>query len=952
MVAFFIMLESFVNSVRRSALRDYTASSILTLRFISLSAAAAALACVAMQASAESHHPVQATGTIQPSALRCDWRENPLGVQTESPVLSWIPAETQPGLRGLHQAAYRLLVSSSQAVLERGKGDMWDSGKVDAADVLRVQYAGSALRSHTVYWWKAQLWDAKGKASRWSEVASLTTGLLHPQDWKARWITAGADVLGADPQHSASAMPIFHHTFRVKENVTRALMFVSGLGQYEVSLNGQPVTTSLLNPGWTDYRKTVLYNTYNVTGAVRSGNNAIAVLMGNGMYNVPQTPGRYLKLTGSFGAPKLILQMQVSYADGREETVASDGTWRVAKSPIVFSSTYGGEDYDARIASGWEQSGFADKTWAHATETDGPGGTLTAQRIPVIAEMRVFHPVRITTPKPGVTVYDLGQNFSGWPRIAVEGRAGSSVKLIPGELLDDDGLVSQRTFHGPVWFTYTLEGQGVEHWHPRFTYSGFRYVQVETAPANGAEMLPRVVDLTGAFVHSSAQKTGTFSTANRLFGRIHNLIDMAIESNMQSVLTDCPHREKLGWLEQTHLMGDGLFYGFNVHTLYEKMSGDMADSQLSSGLVPEIAPEYTVFSGGFRDSPEWGSAAILSPWTDYRFTGDLSLLAAHYSQMERYVDYLSSKATNHILSHGLGDWYDMGPKPPGYAQLTGMKVTATAVYYQDLTVLAKIAGLLGHADDATRYIALAEQVKASYNRELFHPESNTYDTGSQTAEAISLVVGLVPDDRRRAVMDSLVADVRAHNNHLTAGDVGFHYVIEALLAGGRSDVIHDMVSRTDAPSYGYQLEMGATSLTEAWNANPTSSQNHFMLGHAEEWFYRGLAGLDFDLSRPSGEQIILRPQMVNGTDAASAVYDSAVGRIAVAWKKTEGRTEIDATVPVGRSALVYVPGASPDAITESGRPAKKAAGVAWVRSDAGEQVFRIESGEYHFASSR
>ncbi|MDE3188161.1 MAG: family 78 glycoside hydrolase catalytic domain [Acidobacteriota bacterium] len=911
-----------------------------------------ALAGGAVSAGAESHGAAQASGTIQPSALRCDWRENPLGVQTASPVLSWIPSAAHLGLRGLHQTAYRVIVASSLASLARERGNVWDSGKVDAADVVRVRYAGPALRSHAVYWWKVQLWDAQGRPSRWSDAATFTMGLLHAQDWTAHWITAGADVLGADPQHSAVALPVFRHAFRLRGRVTRALLFVSGLGQYEVSLNGWPVTPSVLNPGWTDYRKTVLYNSYDVTGAVRSGENAIGVLMGNGMYNVPETPGRYLKLTGSFGPPKLILQMQVSYADGREETVASDGSWKAAKSPVVFSSTYGGEDYDARIDAGWDRVGFADSTWANATVTDGPGGTLEAQRIPPISEMRTFHPVKMTKPKPGITVYDLGQNFSGWPRIAVEGPAGSSVKLIPGELLDDEGRVSQRTFHGPVWFTYTLDGKGIERWHPRFTYSGFRYVQVETAPAEGSQEKPRVVELTGAFVHSSARVTGTFSADNELFSKIHTLIDRAIESNMQSVLTDCPHREKLGWLEQTHLMGDGLFYGFNVHTLYEKMAGDMADSQLPNGLVPEIAPEYTVFSDGFRDSPEWGSAVILSPWTDYRFTGDVNLLADHYIQMQRYVDYLGSKATNHILSHGLGDWYDMGPKPPGYAQLTGMKVTATAVYFQDLTVLTKIAGLLGHADDAARYTALAEEVKASYNRELFHPTSNTYDTGSQTADAISLAVGLVPDDRRQAVMDSLVADVRAHNNHLTAGDVGFHYVIEALLAGGRSDVINDIVSRTDPPSYGYQLRMGATSLTEAWNANPTSSQNHFMLGHAEEWFYRGLAGLDFDLSRPAGEQIILRPQMVSGTGSASAAYDSAVGRISVAWKKTQGRAEIDATIPVGRSALVYVPGASPDGITESGRPAKEVTGVAWVRSEAGEQVFRVESGEYHFATGQ
>lgn len=951
MIAFLIMLCLPVAHLLQSNLRHCAASSFRVLRVLLLVVTGFALAALSARAAVESQPGAVASGTIRPTDLRCDWREDPLGVQTLKPQLSWIPAAVSPGLRGLHQTAYRILVSSSRAELDRDRGDVWDSGKVDAADLFRARYDGATLRSHTIYWWKVQVWDAQDKQSRWSEAASYATGMLHPQDWTAHWITASATLLGANPQQSAAALPVFRHAFRLHGQVTRALLFVSGLGQYEVSLNGRAVTTSVLNPGWTNYRKTVLYNTYDVTDELRAGQNAIGVLLGNGMYNVPATPGRYLKFTGTFGPPKLLLQMQIIYSDGHEEIVATDGSWKVAKSPIVFSSTYGGEDFDARIEPGWQESRYDDSAWEHAKVTDGPGGELSAQRIPPIKVMRDFRTAKVTTPKPGIKVYDLGQNFSGWPRITVAGPAGSSVKLIPGELLDEHGLVSQRSFHGPVWFTYTLAGHGIERWHPRFTYTGFRYVQVETTPARGSHARPRILDVAGEFVYSSAQQWGTFSTDNVLFSRIHNLIDMAIESNMQSVFTDCPHREKLGWLEQTHLMGAGIFYGFNVHTLYEKMAGDMADSQLPDGLVPEIAPEYTVFSNGFRDSPEWGSAVILSPWTDYRFTGDLGLLAGHYSQMQLYVDYLGTKATDHILSHGLGDWYDMGTKPPGYAQLTGMKVTATAVYYQDLTVLAKIATLLGHASDATQYSHLADAVKASYNRTLFHPESNTYDTGSQTADAISLAVGLVPDDRRQAVMDSLVADVRAHNNHLTAGDVGFHYVIEALLAGGRSDVINDMVSRTDPPSYGYQLKMGATSLTEAWNANPTSSQNHFMLGHAEEWFYRGLAGLDFDLSRPGGEQIVLRPQMVHGTHAAGATYDSAIGRIALFWQRTDRHIQIDATVPVGRSALVYVPGTSADVMSESGHPVHDAKGVVWVRSEAGEQVFRLQSGEYHFAAT-
>lgn len=887
--------------------------------------------------------------TIIATDLRCDSRQNPLGVQNENPAFTWIPITRQAGLRNQSQSALRILVSSSAAVLAHGEGDLWDSGRINATIFLQVHYQGKPLRAAETYWWKVQVWDQSGQAS-WSEPATFTMG-LQPEDWTAHWITAASEVLGADPQQDASALPVFRHAFRTPPGVKRALLFITGLGQYEVRLNGRPVTTSLLNPGWTDYRKTVLYNSFDVTHDLGAGSNVLAVLLGNGMYNVPRTPGRYLKLNGTFGPPKMIAQLVLTLTDGRQQTIVSDGTWKVAKSPIAFSSTYGGEDYDARILPGWDQREFDDQSWAQAIVADGPGGVLHAQQIPAIEAMHVYRSIKVTMPKPGISVYDLGQNFSGWPQISVVGPAGSTVKMIPGELLDADGLVSQRTFHGPVWFTYILSGHGVEHWHPRFTYSGFRYVQVETTSASGSTLEPHLQDLSGVFVHSSARETGAFQTDDQLFDRIHRLIDMAIESNMQSVLTDCPHREKLGWLEQTHLMGPGLFYGFDMHTLYEKMANDMADSQLADGLVPEIAPEYTVFKDGFRDSPEWGSAVILSPWTDYRFTGDLDLLRNHYDQMRRYLDYLGKQAKDHILSEGLGDWYDMGPKPPGYAQLTGMKVTATAVYYQDLTVIARIATLLGKPDDAQRYAELAEAVRSSYNRELLHADTNQYDTGSQTANAISLANGLVPDERRPAVLNNLVADIRAHQNHLTAGDIGFHYVLEALREGGRSDVICNMVSQTDPPSYGYQLKMGATALTEAWNANPSSSQNHFMLGHAEEWFYRGLAGLDFDLSRPQGEQIILRPEMVCGIGSASASYNSVVGRVSIAWRRESARMVIDAVVPVGMTAILYMPANSKNSITESSQPVEHATGVTWIRSQGQDQVFRIVSGSYRFVSA-
>lgn len=890
-----------------------------------------------------------AAATIRPVRMQCDGRVDPLGVQTEVPKFSWVPVAARPDLRGLSQSAYEVLVATTQRKLAEGDGNMWDSGRVEAVSGLRHAYRGKPLLAHTTYWWKVRLWSGNGHASAWSAPQHFTMGLLGAGDWMAKWITASAKVLGGNPLKSASALPVFRRDFRIHGQVKQALLFISGLGQYDAHLNGQPVTASVLNPGWTNYRKTVLYNTFNVTRELRQGSNVIAVLVGNGMYNVPKTPGRYEKFRGTFGPPKLIAQLMVTYTDGRRETIATSGKWKVAKSPVSFSQVYGGEDYDARILPNWDQLGLNNSGWAHAEVTQGPGGMLMAQRIPAIKVMHVYRPVKVTHPKTGVTVYDLGQNFSGWPEITVTGPAGSRVKMIPGELLHKNGTVSQRSMGGgPIWFTYILNGHGVERWHPRFSYTGFRYVQVETTPAPGSTVHPRVKSLEGEYVHSSVRQVGSFHTSDELFNRIHRLIDMAIKSNTQSLLTDCPHREKLGWLEQTHLMGVSLFYNYGLNTLYEKIANDIAEAQHPDGLVPEIAPEYVKFTGEFLDSPEWGSAVILSPWVDYRFTGNVDILAAHYGTMQAYLGYLGREAKDHILSEGLGDWYDVGPKPEGFAQLTGMKVTATATYYRDLTVMEKIARLLDRPGDAAHYEKLAAEVKASYNREVLHPATNEYDGGSQTANGMSLAVGLVPQIRRKAVLRNLVANIRAHKNHLTSGDVGFHYVLNALREGGKGKVICQMLSQRTPPSYAYQLAQGATSLTEAWNANPVHSQDHFMLGDAEQWFYRGLAGLNFDLARPKGEQIVFRPEMVCGIRSARASYDSVQGKVAIRWWRSAAKTEIDVTVPVGETALVYVPGKDRGAVTESGKPVMEARGVRWVRSVGKDQEFRVESGKYRF----
>jgi alpha-L-rhamnosidase len=896
---------------------------------------------------------------MKPFALTVNGRAGVLGVGSGagvSPIVfGWQLRPVDHAAKNLVQTGYRIVVASSAALLARHQGDVWDSGLVRSGRYWQIAYGGPRLRSATRYFWQVQVLGAGRQSSlaqtqtqmqmqtqtqtqtqtkieetgftqtgSWSGAAEFTTALLEAEDWRAHWIAATADGAAVNP---GAALPVFRDEFTVEKPVARALLFVSGLGQNAVKLDGRTVTATVLNPGWTDYRKTVLYNTYDVTAALQAGKpgraHALGVELGNGMYNVQPTPGRYAKFTGSFGQPKLLLQLVMRFTDGSTRTVVSDNHWKTHAGPVTFSSTFGGEDEDARaLPEGWARAGFAADGWVPALVVAGPGGVLRAQQAPPMVVAQVYRPVRVTRPKPGVTVYDLGETMSGWPAITVSGSAGSMVRMLPGELLNPDGTVTQRSANAfandPVLFDYTLRGAGAaESWHPQFAYYSFRYVEVTTEPARAGGRAPRVLGLTGEFVHDDVATVGTFHSADELYNRIHTLIDRAVLSNLASIVTDCPSREKLGWLEQTYLNASTLMLNYDVTGLYEKMSRDIADAQLADGLVPSIAPEYVPFvdeqgrNTSFRDSPEWGSAAILSPWELYRWTGDEEPLRANYGVMQRYAAYLAGRAKGGLLSYGLGDWYDIGPGAPGESQLTSRTATASGVWYEDLTAMAQVATLLGHAEDAGGYRKQAAAVRSAYNAKLFDPGTNEYDADhrgrSQTANAMPLALGMVPAGHEAAVLANLVADIRAHQDHVTAGDVGFHYVVRALTDFGRSDVLAAMLARTDAPSYGYQLRQGATTLTEAWDANRDSSQNHFMLGHGEEWFYRGLAGIAVDMARGPAEAIVLRPGLLAGVGSAAASYRSPMGEIELAWQRTGARARVELTIPAGAQAHVVLP---------------------------------------------
>jgi len=899
--------------------------------------------------------------------LTCNSSVNPLGIDDPHPRFHWSLRARTEQLRGVQQTAFQILVASSRAELDQDSGDLWDSTKTTAAVTPQVFYAGKTLDSDTVYYWRVRVWDQRDRPSAWSETATFLTGLMQSSDWHGHWIAAIPDS-AREPQvdgngalvNSTPPLPIFRDLFSVNKPLVRATLFLSGLGESEARINGKLVTHAMLTPGWTNYRKTVFYDTYDVTHFLHAGANAIGVMLGNGMYNVEGVPGRYTKFIGSFGQPKLIAELRLHYAGGSTSIISSSEQWMATRGPILFSSIYGGEDNDARRRMpGWTLPGFKETAWKHAVLVDGPGGELHAENLPPVEVIRTYAPVKVNRISPNLTVYDLGKNFAGRPAITVTGRRGSFVRILPGELLDSSGRVTQASQaaspDSPVVFNYTLSGNGIEQWAPQFSYSGFRYAEVQVS---GKEGLPNVKGFEGQGIHDAVSVDGSFASSNKLLNRIHDLIDSAIQNNMVSVLTDCPTREKLGWLEQTHLAGASILYNYDLSLLYRKMAMDMRDSQTTDGMVPAIAPEVVAFlddaghNTDFRDSPEWGSAITLSPWIAYTFYGDPHVLRDNYDAMVAYAHYLETRADDNILSYGLGDWYDIGPRAPGKSQLTGEGMTATAIYFQDLTYLARIATILNKAADAAELTTRAAAVRSSINTHFFHPEANNYDNGSQTANAMALALGLVPEDHRAFVLGNLVADIRRHDNHVSTGDIGFHYLVRALTDSGRSDVLYDLLMRTDRPSYGYQLSRGATSLTEAWDANPDSSQDHFMLGHAEEWFYRGLAGIDFDLDRAEERRIWIHPQIVGALRFVSASYKSVLGSIASRWQLHDNILRLDVSIPPGATATISIPTDFGRDVKESGHNLRGDNGVLSVSDGSSPLSMVVASGSYHFVARR
>jgi len=889
--------------------------------------------------------------------LRCEYDKNPLGIDQQIPHLSW---QLQSDQKDVTESAYRVLVADNTHDLAQNDGNVWDSGKVKTDASIQIPYNGKTLKSTKTYYWKVEVWDNKGDVS-WSKANTWQMGLLTQNAWRgAQWIAYNKlpkdkIILPGEHYNKKKArndtLPLLRRRFTINKPIKKATIYISGLGQFELHLNGEKVSKDFLDPGWTQFNKEALYKTFDVTHQLQQGKNAIGVMLGNGFYYIPSgnKPKRYRKLTLAYGHPKMICRLKIEFTDGTVKNIISNDQWKTSPSPIIYSNEYGGEDFNANLKQpGWDTSGFNTSGWKSSVVVPGPPH-LHAEIEDPIKFFNHFHPQKVQKIKPGTWVYDMGQNCSAIPYIVVKGQKNDTVKIVPGEVVNHDGTVSQRGSGGPSYFRYILDGNGSESWHPRFSYYGFRYLQVEGAVPAGKpnpNHLPVVDQIQSWHFRNSTEHAGHFTSSNELFNKIYKLIDWAIQSNMVSLFTDCPHREKLGWLEQDHLMGNSIHYDYHIANIFRRIIKDMEAAQHPNGLVPEIAPEYARFKDGFLDSPEWGSSSIIVPWYTYEWYGDQRVLYQSYPMMKSYVNYLQSRAQNHILSFGLSDWYDIGPKPPGVSQLTPMGVTATATYYYDLNIMQNVADLLNKPDDAAHYKELAVKVKTAFNNKFFHEKTKEYATGSQTANAMAVYMDLVNPKYKKAVVDNIVKNVR--KKHLTAGDVGYRYLLKVLDDNGRANVIYKLNNRTDIPGYGYQIARGATALTESWQAYPSSSNDHLMLGHLMEWLYDGLGGIRQAKNSIAFHHIKIAPEPVGKLHSVNVSFQSPYGLIRSQWKKEHRRFSLNVTIPANTKATIYLPARRHQKINEDGISVSKQNYVKKMGYESGKAIVDVGSGTYHF----
>lgn len=871
--------------------------------------------------------------------LTCEYLRNPIGVDAVVPRLSW---QLEDDKRNQSQTAYRLLVASSQSALHRNEGDLWDTGRIVSDQSTLIEYAGRKLSSRQYCCWKVKTWSNTGTESEWGEAASWEMGLLQPDDWKAQWITAGN---AAEP--IVRPAPFFRKQLALAKPIKSARSYSCGLGYHELYINGSKIGDHVLDPAFTRFDRRVLYVTHDVTAMLRQGKNSVGVILGNGLFN------QDLQCCWDFNKapwranPRVILQIHITYDDGSEETVLTGPDWKVTTGPIVFDATRSGEHYDARKElPGWSSTGYDDSAWTQAEPAQAPKGIMQSQMLPPIKVTRTLKPVAVNEVQPGVFVVDMGQNFTGWPRLKVSGPAGTEIVLKYAEKVDSKGGIDQSEIascvKGREFQTdrYTLKGTGEETWEPRFTYHGFRWIEIRGFPGK-----PTIESIEGRVVHTSFEKRGTFRCSNELINKIQECTLWSYVTNFHGFPTDCPHREKNGWTGDAHCVVEAGLYNFNAENAYEKWMLDFKHEQRDTGAVPCIIP-----TGGW--GYEWGSglcwdsAYLVIPWAIYLYRGDKRVLEQNYEGMKRYVDFVTREKEDRfgLVNYGLGDWVPPFGDADDYT--ASVRYSASGFYYQDAVILANAAKVLGKPDDSEKYTKLAEKIKKAINHLYYDKISGLYAGGTQTAIGAALYQDFVEPSQRRKVARQLVAEIKQAKWRINAGLIGIKHIMLALNAMDRNDVAFRMATQTTFPSWGCWIEQGATTLWENWDG--TSSRNHIMMGSISTWFYEALAGIRPAPDQPGFKHVVIRPSFIKDLDWVKAEHQTNHGPVRVSWQRGRGILTLSVSLPVNTTGTIHIPCSAPEKIEENGMTLTAVEGVRNIVAKKGAATFTAGSGTYIF----
>ncbi len=906
---------------------------------------------------------IPARAGLKVGELLCEYRQNPIGLDAAQPGLTW---KLMADRRDERQTAYRVLVASSLENLERDHGDLWDSGKIVSDATTQIRYAGQPLKSGSVCFWKVRSWDKDGNASPWSRPASWEMGLLSEQDWQAQWINDGkANPVKDEDFYKEDPAPLFRKEFSVSKKIAHARLYISGIGYYQASVNGQRVGDHLLDPGWTRYSERILYSTYDVTDRLRRGANCLGVSLGNGWYNpLPLRMWGHLNLRQHLpvGRPRFIARLEVDFTDGTRHSVVSDTSWKVGDGPVRFNSIYLGEIYDARRElPGWDRPGFDDAGWRQPVVATEPVGALQAQAQPPIRVTKTLQPVKVTEPKPGIFIFDMGQNFSGWATLKVSAPAGTKIMLRYGELLNPDGTLNPMTSvagqikrtrkdadgkeisaGGPgaptiAWQgdTYITKGKGSESYTPQFTFHAFRYVEVTGLPGKPSRDM-----ITGLRLNTAVEPVGSFACSNEQFNRIQEMCDWTFLSNLFSVQSDCPHRERFGYGGDLAVTSEAFMMNYDMANFYAKSVRDWKDSSFKDGMFTDTAPFIGIQYCGLA----WAMAHPLMLRQLYQYYGDRRLIEEQYPATKRWLDLETGKHPDLIVTNGLSDHEALvhAPSPS----------MVTPLFAASAKTVGELASILGRADEAGNYQRLAVDIQKAYLKKFLNPTTGQVGPGTQASQAFALYLDLVPAEQRRAVTQFLLDDIRGpREHHLTTGIFGTKFMLDVLSREGHADVAATMVNQKTFPGWGYMLENGATTLWEHWKGSDnTFSHNHPMFGSVSQWFYHWLAGIQPAPDAVGFNRIVIRPQLPNDLSWVRCKYNSVRGQIVSNWKREGDKLTMEVTIPANATATVYVPAKDATGITESGKPAEKAEGVKFLRMENGAAVYAVESGSYTFCS--